>query len=42
MIDFGNVGLWAYANDQFWIQLHTANPEALAAGPLNAPRVRIG
>jgi hypothetical protein len=36
-VDFGTAALWVYANDSTWVQLHSAKPEGLAVGALNAP-----
>jgi hypothetical protein len=37
IVDFGTFGLWEYANNATWRQLHTADPEGLAVGDINAP-----
>ena len=37
VVDLGTAGLWVYANNITWVRLHTANPEGLAVGDLNAP-----
>jgi hypothetical protein len=34
---FGALGVWEYANNETWIQLHPAPPRAIAAGHIKGP-----
>ena len=36
IVNFGAAGLWEYANNATWIQLHTARPGVIGAGHINA------
>ena len=37
LVNFGAAGLWEYANNASWIQLHSVSPGVIAVGHLNAP-----